>query len=121
MKAITVDDLKEWFESQQVAAAHRYDVPTDADMYYAEMGAAFERQEAEYVASLTAQQRLDYMVANGELAHCPTCGTRYADVVDEEFADMVGTTFVTTYECCGYTDSCNDALEYRDGKVVDVR
>jgi hypothetical protein len=121
MKAITVEDLQEWFESEEIAAGHRYDVPSAEDLYYDGWAQQDQQREAEYVASKTAQQRLDYMVHNGELAHCPRCGTRYAEVDWYEFPDMRGVTSVMSYECCGHTDSSNSAIEYNEqGQMIDI-
>lgn len=84
--------------------------------------ARLEVWENSYRASLTPQQLLDYRVFNGELAdRCPTCGAEYVEVKSEDFPDMVGTTYVETYTCCGHVDSCNDAIEYRNGVAVDIR
>jgi hypothetical protein len=127
MKAITPADLYEWLESQYAADAHRDDPvdPNDpysgpaAEKYFAEQ----EAQERTYIASLTAAQRLDYLVHLGQLGkECPHCHTRYVEVSWFDFPDMVGDTFGETYECCGYSWSRSSALEYNQyGEAVDVR
>jgi hypothetical protein len=127
MNAITIEDLQEWLESEEEAASHRDDPDDPSDPY---SGPAFDawvaqedRREAAFVATLTATQRLAYLVHQGVLAdECPQCHTRYVETDDWEFPDMVGSTYGTTWECCGHTESRNSALEYdHNGNVVDVR
>src|SRR5580693_3522689 len=112
MKAITVEDLQEWFETEQAIA----DDNDPSDPY---SGPAFDawvaqedRREAAFVATLTATQHLAYLVHQGVLAdECPKCHTRYVETSSWEFPDMVGETVGTTWECCGYEDSYCTGLE----------
>lgn len=120
MHAVTINDLYYWLEAEHAADAHRGELLSEEDRYYEEMGAFFEQEERRLTAGMTAQQRLDYAVFNGELGHCPNCGTRYAEIDSWSFPDMVGETSGETYECCGHTESANSALEYRNGYAVDV-
>lgn len=77
--------------------------------------------ENNYRANLTPAQLLDYRRFNGEIMDCPDCGPD-REVHYEEFPDMVGTTSVTSCARCGLVlDNSNDALEYSNGKAVDVR
>lgn len=81
----------------------------------------FDLAERLYEASLTPAQLLDYRRHNGDIANCPGCGLLDQQLVWDEFPDMVGTTTVRTFNCCGYSDSTNSALAYDEtGKVVDV-
>lgn len=105
-----IDDSS-YYEQQQ---------PTDADWE------AYERHLDEmdraYRATLTAQQRLDYMVHTGELAAvCPACGKRYVDVEHGSHPDMVGTAYWTEFQCCGHMTEVCDAIEYDHmGRMVDI-
>lgn len=84
--------------------------------------ARMEAEDRAYRATLTPEQLRDYRVHTGELeAECPACGATYVEATAEEHPDMVGTTYTTTFACCGHTSSYNDALEYRAGVAVDVR
>lgn len=86
-----------------------------------QMIAHMDLDERRYRATLTPEQLLGYRRHNGELIDCPDCGPDREPVV-EEFPDMVGTTTVVSCGRCGIViENTNDALEYRDGKVVDVR
>jgi hypothetical protein len=75
-----------------------------------------EREDA-YRATLTPAQLRDYRQHVGETADCPTCGALDVEIEGEEHPDMIGTTYVTTYPCCGHVSSVNDALEYANGKA----
>ena len=104
--AIVADALHTWAESMR---EHRY-------------CAYLDLQDRAYRATLTPEQLRGYRVHTGELAEeCPACHAAYPELGYEEHPDMVGTTYTTTYTCCGHTESANDALEYRGGRVVDVR
>jgi hypothetical protein len=71
---------------------------------------------------LTPEQLRGYRIHSGEIADCPSCGAKDVEVEYDEHPDMIGTTYVTTYPCCGHAGSFNDALEYdTQGRVVDVR
>lgn len=103
-------------------SANRNTLQTEADtmglhVHYSRMAI----WEDHYRATLSPQELLDYRVFNGELAEqCPRCGARYVEVEHDDFPDMVGTTFVETYQCCGLIHRANDALEYRNGIAVDM-
>jgi len=118
MQEITFGDLAEWRADEEAQQARRWNVPTMDDLYYE--GMAEQWQDPHESGVITAQQRLDYLRYT-ELSHCPRCGTRYAEVTNREYPDMVGETYISTWECCGYTESANTALVYRNGVAVDVR
>lgn len=114
MHAITINELQEWLGFQASPEAEQ---DRAMDRAYSE----WAQQEIGAVMALPASQRFTWLVHEGELAEeCPNCHTLWVEVSFEEFPDMVGTTSVTTYECCEHTESANDAIEYRNGVAVDV-
>lgn len=86
-------------------------------------GRYLNEEDEKYRATLTEKQLRDYRIFNGEIAaRCPRCGKRDVDIDHHSEPDMVGETYWTEFKCCGHTDDHGStALEYRNGKAVDIR
>jgi hypothetical protein len=117
MHAITPAEIADWID-YEAAARKEIDAAMEASWWE-----NFGRHEQAALAALPASKRFDYFCNyEGSLAEiCPACGTRYVEVDDWSFPDMVGDTSGRTYECCGHTESSNSAIEYRNGVAVDMR
>lgn len=79
--------------------------------------------EETYRRGLTKKQLLEYRRWQGELQDCPACGAVDVEVESDCHPDMIGTTYSTTFGCCGFSRcDYNSALEYdENGTVVDVK
>jgi hypothetical protein len=82
---------------------------------------SMEASEHNRRAAMDAETLSNYRRHLGEIGDCPNCGADGVELKYDEHPDMVGTTYSTTFSCCGHVVSTNSACEYdAHGHIVDV-